>query len=639
MVLSSAEYLIGLPRSVKRAIALVVDILACFASVQLAFFLRLGEWQAIDERPLHSTVVTIVLAIPLFITHGLYRAIFRYSALSAIQVIARAVLLFSIPFVVIFTFVGVPGTPRTIGIIEPILLFLCTAGTRAFANWWLGSTYRQELFENLRPRAIVYGTGDAGRQIAATIRQTREFRLVGFVDEALTFRGSTIAGIPVYSPEKLTSMVQDRLVDEVLLVAPGMSRTRRMELVDSLTQEGVKVRMLPAIMDIVQGKISVSDLKHVAIEDLLSRQPAPPDEALLATCLRSRTVMVTGAGGSIGSELCRQVMASQPRRLVMVDASEYNLYAIEHELQALKARQDNQTELVALLGSVRDQRRMTEIFESERPETIYHAAAYKHVPLVETNPLEGLENNVLGTFNLVELAVKFGSEFFILISSDKAVRPTNVMGASKRMAELIVQAHAALSAGRRYSMVRFGNVLGSSGSVVPLFRAQIAAGGPITITHPDVTRYFMTIPEAAQLVIQAGAMARGGEVFVLDMGRPVRIVDLARNMIHLSGLTVRDEENHDGDISLEFVGLRPGEKLFEELLIGDNPEPSTHPNIMKAQEHHLDWNDLLGLIEELQVAVKVRDPARALDVLQRAVPEYCANNDEFNEQKTGRNSQ
>ncbi|HWL05012.1 MAG TPA: nucleoside-diphosphate sugar epimerase/dehydratase [Xanthobacteraceae bacterium] len=631
---SLTDFLIDLPRFAKRVLMLMLDVLLCFVSIQVSFFLRLGEWQAINSGPLYATIVALPLAIPLFITQGLYRAIFRYSTTAALQAIARSTILFGLVYVAIFTFVGVAGVPRTIGIIGPILLFLFVAGSRVFADWLLGSTYRLRIGDAQHSRAVIYGVGDAGRQLAMALGRTPDLKVVGFVAEEVSLRGATLAGLPVYAPEDLQLLAETEKIDELLLAAPELSRTRRTEIVQQVADIGLHVRTIPSMTDIARGKISVADLKEVAIEDLLSRQPVPPDEELLGVTIRDRVVMVTGAGGSIGSELCRQIWDLQPARLLLVDSAEYNLYLIHEELTARKLKSNSTIEVVPYLGSVRDEGRMEEIMRHERPQTIYHAAAYKHVPLVEANPKEGLSNNVFGTWVLIGVASRMGTEYFILVSSDKAVRPTNVMGATKRMAELIVQAHARRQPDRKFSMVRFGNVLGSSGSVVPKFREQIAAGGPVTITHPEMTRYFMTIPEAAQLVLQAGAMTEGGEVFVLNMGEPVKILELARNMIRLSGLTVRDEQNVDGDIAIQTIGIRRGEKLFEELLIGDNPELSSHPRIMKARESELSWDQMRMAIEDLEEALNCNNIDAALGVLRRIVKEYRPKKQDFSDDKS-----
>lgn len=621
-LLPMTEWIISWPRAIKRLFALGVDTVLCLASVFFAFFLRVGEWPDLLGPVRYPAIIAVVVALPLFVVFGLYRAIFRYAGGAAVMTIGRACALYAIPVVSIFTFVGVAGVPRTIGIIQPLLLFLMVAGSRVVAQSWLGDTYQALWRQTALPQVLIYGAGSAGRQLASAIGSSREMVLAGFLDDDPALIGSTINGSKIFDPEYVDGLIARRGITDVLLAIPNASRSRRTEIVTRLNQLGLHVRTLPAVIDIARGRISVQDLKDVAIEDLLARSPIPPAEELLRKNIAEKVVLVTGAGGSIGSELCRQIAKVGPANLLIVDVSEYALYAIHQELQAFASASQASFGLIALIGSVRDSRRMEEIVATWRPDTIYHAAAYKHVPLVEHNPVEGIANNVIGTLTMAQLARRYAVADFVLISSDKAVRPTNVMGASKRLAELVLQAFADDGAKTCFSMVRFGNVLGSSGSVVPLFRRQISEGGPVTVTHPEMTRYFMTIPEAAQLVLQAGAMAEGGDVFVLDMGEPVRILDLARNMIELSGLTVRDEDNPDGDIEIRYVGLRPGEKMYEELLIGNNPAPSAHPRILRASEHFTSWPILNPKMATLTAALNAGDTAAARSLLRELVPEF-----------------
>jgi FlaA1/EpsC-like NDP-sugar epimerase len=452
-------------------------------------------------------------------------------------------------------------------------------------------------------------------------------RIVGFLDDDIHLHGHELNGLRIYSPNQLKHCVQKLEVSDVLLAIPSANRKRRNEILELTRKAQVSVRTLPSLMDLAHGLVSANDLRELDIEDLLGRDVVPPNAALFAKNIKDKVVLVTGAGGSIGSELCRQIIKAAPTRLLLIETSEFALYAVHQELTQIVSEEDlPHIELLPLLASVRDEGRMREIMSTWLPHTVYHTAAYKHVPMVEHNPAEGIKNNVLGTWIIAKVAVEQGVSDFVLISTDKAVRPTNVMGASKRLAEMILQAMAADAAAQgwrtRFSMVRFGNVLGSSGSVVPLFRKQIKDNGPITLTHADITRYFMTIPEAAQLVIQAGAMAHGGDVFVLDMGEPVRIIDLARTMVELSGLTVRDECNPDGDIAIEITGLRPGEKLFEELLIGDNPLPTKHRLIMKANEQHPFFSDLESHLHLLTAALDANDVPAIRIRLKELVPGY-----------------
>ena len=618
--------ILALPRAIKRLIALGIDAAICAICVYLSFYLRLGYWVDPRQAPFTPILASIAIALPIFVSFGLYRAIFRYAGWDAILTIARAVVLYAIPFMFIYTFVGIHGVPRTVGIIQPILLFLLIAGSRVFVRAYLGETYQALWRGNEVPRVLIYGAGSSGRQLANAIRGGREMHLVGFVDDDRALWRATINGIPVYCPEDLSRIVKRRNVTDILLAIPSATRARRAEIVNQLRELNLHVRTLPSLVDMARGTVSVNDLRDLEIQDLLGRQPVPPDEALLRRNIEGKTILVTGAGGSIGSELCRQILRAAPARLLLVELSEYALYAIHQELvQALDGLDIDAEAIVPILGSVADELRMTDVLATWRPDTIFHAAAYKHVPLVEHNIAEGVRNNVFGTLMMASLAERYGCRNFVLISTDKAVRPTNIMGTSKRIAEMVLQAMQGRGSDTVFSAVRFGNVLGSSGSVVPLFRRQLAAGGPITITHPDITRFFMTIPEAAQLVLQAGAMSRGGEVYLLDMGEPVKIIDLARNIIELSGLSIRDESRPDGDIEIRVVGLRPGEKLYEELLIGDDAVPSEHPRILRSREFFLPWHQLAEHLEELQQAIDARDAGAIRRIVGMTVPEYAPN--------------
>ena len=615
-----AAPVLGLPRSAKRFIVVFVDIGLCVLSVWLAYYLRLGEFVALSGNGLWSVAVSVGIAIPVFIASGLYLAIFRYSGWPALLTVARAVGIYGVLYASIFAAIGVNEVPRTVGIIQPILLLLFVGASRAFARIWLGDRYRSILKEVARPKALIYGAGRSGRQLAAAMGNSHEMQVVGFLDDDDRLHGHVLNGLRIYNPGDLVSLESALNISDVLLAMPSLNRKRRNEILAEIRRAHVSVRTLPSMSDLAQGKVSISDLRELDIDDLLGRDPVSPNHILLAKNILDKVVLVTGAGGSIGSELCRQILVIGPQKLLLIEQSEFALYAIHQELEEKLAGRN--VHLVPLLASVQDDERMHEIMSTWRPDTVYHAAAYKHVPLVEHNPAEGIKNNVLGTLRAAQAAARNGVADFVLISTDKAVRPTNIMGASKRMAEMVLQALAEISPGTKFAMVRFGNVLGSSGSVVPRFRQQIRDGGPITLTHPEITRYFMTIPEAAQLVIQAGAMAKGGDVFVLDMGQPVKILDLARRMVELSGLEVRGEDNPDGDIEIEITGLRPGEKLYEELLIGDNPKPTSHPRIMKAHEDFLAWVELEQRLLALQAALEVNDVGVVRLMLQELVSGY-----------------
>ena len=617
---------LALPRPAKRLVALAVDLSLCVLTVWLAYYLRLGEFISFAgtsewaQGVIWASAASVVIALPIFVVSGLYRAIFRYSGWPALLAVARAVGIYGLLYFSIFTAIGVASVPRTIGIIQPILLLLFVGASRALARVWLGDQYLTILKRASRPKVLIYGAGSTGRQLVAAMANSHEMQVVGFLDDDDRLHGHVLNGQPIYNPADLVNLAPTLAIGDVLLAMPSLSRKRRNEILSQIRPARVAVRTLPSVTDLAQGRVSVSDLRELDIDDLLGREPVMPNQILLAMNVRSKVVMVTGAGGSIGSELCRQILAVGPSKLLLIEQSEFALYGIHQELdEKLSGRN---IVLVPLLASVQDDDRMREIMSTWHPDTVYHAAAYKHVPLVEHNPAEGIKNNVLGTLRTAQAAAENGVSDFVLISTDKAVRPTNIMGASKRLAEMALQALAATTKGTKFSMVRFGNVLGSSGSVVPKFRQQIRDGGPITLTHPEITRYFMTIPEASQLVIQAGAMAKGGDVFVLDMGQSVKIMYLARRMIELSGLAVRDEQNPDGDIEIEITGLRPGEKLYEELLIGDNPKPTTHSRIMKAQEEFIPWSELEDKLKALEMALNVNDVGVIRLMMEKLVTGY-----------------
>jgi FlaA1/EpsC-like NDP-sugar epimerase len=611
------------PRAAKRLVVVSLDVCLALLATWVAFSLRLdtpnwptgAQWWVYGLAP--------VLAVPLFVQFGLYRAIFRYTGQAALMATAKAIAVYAALLLAILLWRQWPGVPRSLGILQPLVFFLLVGASRAFARFWLADLDRAR--NQTEGRLLIYGAGTAGVQTASALGVSGQFDLLGFVDDDADKIGRNINRVRVYGRDEVAGLIARLGVTDILLALPSASRERRNSIIQSLRSLPVHIRTLPGMADLASGRVTVQDLKELDIEDLLGRDPVPPDTELLARNLADKVVLVTGAGGSIGSELCRQILAERPRQLLLLDHGEFNLYSIHQELEGLCAAQDCGVALVPLLGSVTNPVRLREIFHTYRPHTVYHAAAYKHVPMVESNPSEGIANNVFGTLNVAQAAMYSGVAHFILISTDKAVRPTNVMGASKRMAELVLQALASQSgssAGTCFGMVRFGNVLGSSGSVVPLFRRQLASGGPLTVTHAEVTRYFMTIPEAAQLVLQAGAMARGGEVFVLDMGEPVRIVDLARRMVELSGMSVRDDANPTGDVTIAITGLRPGEKLYEELLIGDNPTSTAHPRIMKAHEGYLEWPELEQQLGILRHAAGTGDVGQIKAVLQRCVHGY-----------------
>lgn len=612
-----ADPLLALPRGSKRVMAATIDAALCALTIWIAYYLRLGYFVSLAGRPSIAVVLSIALALPAFYAAGLYRMAFRRAGAGMIPAAAIACAAYALCYVIIITAYAFDNIPRTIGIVQPILLFLAVCGVRLAVGYVLGGQMQRRFDARPRHRVLIYGAGSSGRQLAAAMSASRESNVIGFIDDDRSISGTRINGLPVYQSSGLATLVENKQIEDILLALPSASRQRRNEIIQNLRGLPVSVRTLPGLMDLAHGRVEASDLRELTIEDLLSRDPIEPEMTVVRGKVAGKTVLVTGAGGSIGSELCRQVLAAEPARILLLEQSEFALYAIHRNLTEV-----SEVEIVPLLGSVTDEFRVSQIMQTWRPHIVFHAAAYKHVPLVEHNPLEGLRNNVIGTRHIAELAVKFGVGDFVLVSTDKAVRPTNIMGATKRLAELILQGLAAEETGTRFSMVRFGNVLGSSGSVVPLFREQIKRGGPITITHRDITRYFMTIPEAAQLVVQASAMASGGEVFVLDMGEPVRIADLARNMIELCGLTVRSPANPDGDIEIVTIGMRPGEKLYEELLIGNDPRCTAHPRIMMASEHHIPWIVLEPQLREMENLIDTGAVAAARGLLCRLVDEF-----------------
>jgi len=623
MFLKLSERVLVLPRYIKRSVALTVDSALCIITVALAFALRLDGWSLPTDNQLFAYFAAIIFAVPLFVSFGLYRAIFRFAGWHALMGVVRACVLYGLVYSFVFTIIGIPEIPRTIGLIQPTLLLVAVGASRAFARALLGNGYRSILGASERKRVLIYGAGSAGRQLAAALANSSEMELIGFVDDDARLHGSVLNGKRIYSGDALAERLEALEIDDLLLAIPSATRQRRSEIVDKLKGAHTTIRTLPGLMDIAHGRVTMQDLRELEIEDLLGREAIPPNKELLSKNIFGKAVMVTGAGGSIGGELCRQILKLKPGVLILVENNEFNLYAVEQDLEHLLADQpsDKKTVIVRALGSVQDAARMESLIGRWKPHTIYHAAAFKHVPIVESNPSEGVLNNVFGTRTMANLAIRHGVRNFVLVSTDKAVRPTNVMGTTKRLAELVLQALAAKEPGTVFAMVRFGNVLGSSGSVVPLFRKQIQMGGPVTLTHKDITRYFMTIPEAALLVIQAGAMAKGGEVFVLEMGEPVRIMDLARRMIELSGLRVRDENCPDGDIEIKCVGLRPGEKLYEELLIGANAEGTSHPRILKARESFIPLDQLEELLEMLRHFAETDQTGRIIDLMRQLVPE------------------
>ena len=612
-------------RGRKRLTVMVSDVVLSLIATWVAFSLRLDTLHVPTIIQARIYLIAPLIAIPIFVRMGLYRAIFRYTGQDALGATAKAIAVYALLLSLLLVWTQWDMVPRSLGLLQPLVFLILVGASRTIARFWLAGLDAADGGSTSK-RLLIFGAGTAGVQTAVAIAVSRQFKLVGFVDDDPAKVGRSINGVMVGSPRDIESRVRDDQITDVLLAMPNATRQRRMSIVQSLNALPVHVRTLPSLADLASGKVTVQDFRELDIEDLLGRDPVPPQTELMSRDVAGKVVMVTGAGGSIGSELCRCIALQRPQNLLLVDHNEFGLYRVHQDLEALCRSHGLDVVLTPLLGSVVQSGRMHALCATYHPGTIYHAAAYKHVPMVETNPGEGVLNNVFGTLTMAMAAQSHGVQRFVLVSTDKAVRPTNIMGATKRMAELVLQALAAQSETTLFSMVRFGNVLGSSGSVVPLFRQQLASGGPLTVTHPDVTRYFMTIPEAAQLVLQAGAMGQGGDVFVLDMGEPVKILDLAQRMVQLSGLSVRDTANPQGDIEISITGLRPGEKLFEELLIGDNPQLTQHPRIMKAQEACLPWPVLEKHLQALQTAAMANDETGIRTVLARCVQGFPASN-------------
>jgi FlaA1/EpsC-like NDP-sugar epimerase len=629
---SVVDYLLDFPRWAKRLIVLGADACLCVLTVWLSFYLRLDEWvisgTASPWRPGLVALWSVAVALPVFVHLGFYRMVFRHTGSEAVALMLKGLGIYAAVFSPMLVFVGFEGVPRTIALIQPLLLLLSVLALRLVVSGFLGSAYRERLAIESTTRVLIFGAGRSGLALSSSIQGASGLRVVGFVDDDPRLQGQVLNGLRVYGADNLRELVVVLDINRILLALPSTNPTQRSAVIERLRQARVEVLDMPSLTDLAHGKLTVSALRELDVGDLLGRAPVSPDLELLRRSIASKTLLVTGAGGSIGSEICRQIIRFSPKVLVLVDQNEFSLYKTHQELLSeisLRNHSGAGTTLVPLLASVRDEARMRSIIDAWRPNTVYHAAAYKHVPLVEENVSEGILNNTFGTLCTARVALDCGVEHFVLVSTDKAVRPTNVMGASKRLAEMLLQALSDRVDGTIFSMVRFGNVLDSSGSVVPRFRQQIREGGPITLTHPEITRYFMTIPEASQLVIQAGAMAKGGDVFVLDMGEPVQIMDLARRMVELSGLSLKDEQNPDGDIEITITGLRPGEKLYEELLIGDNPEKTSHPRILRAREEFLPWQELESQLVELQEALVSNDVPAVLGKLKKLVAGYVSN--------------
>ena len=616
-------FFLDLPRSKKLILSITVDTFLCFITVWLAFILRLGELPNKSELILIPTLISIIFAIPVFYFSGLYRTIFRYSGWASMLTVSKSVLIYGTLFSILITLISFEYIPRTIGIIQPLLMFFAIGASRSFVSYWIGDIYKNRIKTTNYPIAIIYGAGNAGMQLLLSLENNGGFKVFGFIDDDSQKQGRLLCGKKIYSPKSLNSLVLKESISYLFLALPSISGVKRSKIIDKIIRLNLTVRTLPNISDIAKGKFDRNDLKELGIDDLIGRVKVKPDKTLMQKNIRAKIVLVSGAGGSIGSQLCREILKIRPKKLLLLDSSEYALYSILNELDSLDRFKD--ITIIPLLSSVQDKRNINLILKTWRPNTVYHAAAYKHVPIVEHNLMEGMKNNVIGTLSIAKASIKYEVSDFVFISTDKAVRPTNVMGATKRLGELCLQAlyhDKNKKHSTKFSMVRFGNVLDSSGSVIPKFRQQINERSPLTVTHPDISRYFMTIEEAAELVIQAGAMASGGDVFVLDMGEPVRIYDLARKMIQMSGLKLKDKNNPNGDIEITLTGLRPGEKLYEELLISNNPLPTPHPKIFKAQDKFIPWKKLEIELKKLETSLSNNDQENSLKILKKLVSGY-----------------
>ena len=666
--------ILAIPRPLKRSILITADAVLLIGALWLSFSLRLDDWYW-PRGGVNNPIVLLVLSAPLFATpifahFGLYRAIIRYLGMRAVWSIVKAVLVYSVLWGLVVFLSGVQGVPRSVVLINAMVAVLIVGGSRMLARWLLRkfedvvSVKRAGLGAMVlqQTRVVIYGAGAAGRQLAVGLGQSRECVLLAFVDDGTELQGRDLMGVPIISQATLQDFVVGHRVHDILLAMPSITRKQRSAIIEHLRPLNLRIRSLPGLIAMAQGKADYSDIDDLDINDLLARDPAEPNESMLREQVQNKIVMVTGAGGSIGSELCRQILLRNPKVILLYELSEFALYTIYNELRESVYRLANDTlnngtvssvpTIISLLGSVADEKRVSDVILSWKPNIIYHAAAVKHVPIVEQNIAECVKTNVLGTLVIAKIAIEYQTERLILVSTDKAVNPTNAMGASKRCCELILQALAAektlsfqlirgggfsekIDMNTQFGIVRFGNVLGSSGSVVPHFRRQIAQGGPITLTHQDIIRYFMTVSEAAQLVLQTGAMlgdefadsndfnkSRVAEVYVLDMGEPVKIYNLARRMIELSGFKVKDDVGLDGDIAIQTIGLRPGEKLFEELLVGNNPKATKHPRIIKASEGYLAWDELQPVLRTLFFAAENSDVLMIRTTFQNLVPEY-----------------
>ena len=614
-----SEKLFSLHRYSKRGIAIFIDMFLCLLTLWLAFYLRLEEFVLLKNIGLIPIFLTIFLAIPIFWVNGLYRTLFRYAGLSILTTISVSVSIYGLIFFSIITLYGMTGVPRSIGIIQPVLLYISLIICRFYGKYFL--TGSLDKFKEDRENILIYGAGAAGRQLFISLEGNSKYKVVGFLDDDLNLHRQNLLGQNIYDPKDLKNIKNNKDIKLILIAIPSLNKSKKNEIIQKISNYKVPIKTLPNLSDIIEDKLSFSDIKDFLIEDLLDRDQVQPVNELLSKYITSKIILITGAGGTIGAELSRQILKQKPKKIILFELNEFALFKIYEELSDIHKN----LEIVPLLGNILDQKKLEKVFKTFKVDTVYHAAASKHVPLVESNICEGARNNILGTLYVVKAAINEKVKNLVFISSDKAVRPTNIMGASKRFAELCLQVYKEKNPLTNFSIVRFGNVLASSGSVIPKFKQQIIEGGPVTLTHSEVTRYFMTVPEAAQLVIQAGALGKNAEVFVLDMGKSIRIRDMIIKMINLSGQKIKDENNLEGDIEIKVTGLRPGEKLYEELLIGDNPQKTIHPKIRKIQEPSISFDQFERSINELTIQLDNQNSKEVKKILDRVIRFYNSN--------------
>lgn len=615
----------SLPKVIRRLIVVLNDIILCFFTVWFAFYLRLDKFLHFENEVLWSSIISVAIALPVFLLFKVYKTIFRYSGIEIVSVIFPPVFVYTLIYFSILVLYGIAGVPRTIALIQPFILFVSIIASRLLASYLFFSLFEKGKKIKSLSKALIYGAGYSGRQLFSGLKKSRDIQVVGFLDDDTKLIGRNLNGVKIFSPLEIKKVVNYNKVTHILLAIPSASRSDRTRIIKKIEENKLNliIKTLPSLLDIVEGKVAVSDIRDLDIEDILGREQVEPDRNLLEKNIKNCSVLVTGAGGSIGQEICKQVLQLEPSKLILLENSEYALYSIHSEIEKIKSnfRNNHKTEIIPILGSVQDNKFVSKVMKNHLPDTVYHAAAFKHVPLVEFNFVEGIKNNLFGTITTLNCAIENNVSNFVLISTDKAVRPTNIMGASKRLAELCTQAISESSQNikTKTSIVRFGNVIGSSGSVIPKFKKQIRNGGPVTLTHPDVTRFFMSIPEAAQLVIQASSISEGNNLFVLDMGKPIKISNLIRQIIKLSGLSVKDKDNPNGDIEIIVTGLRSGEKLFEELLIGENPKKTIHPKIYKVEDPFISLEKIKKDIDQLRHLIETEETVKIIEIVKKLV--------------------